>query len=70
MAHLDRSVATLRVAGDDLDPAEISALLGHAASKQHLVGWAEVRSPTDRRGKCWASLRQPNLLHSLALHYA
>lgn len=34
MAQLDRSVATLRIFGDDLDPAEISALLGHAATKQ------------------------------------
>ncbi len=28
MAHLHRSVATLRISGEDLDPAEISALLG------------------------------------------
>jgi hypothetical protein len=38
MAQLDRSVATLRIAGDDLDPSEISVLLGHAASKQQVKG--------------------------------
>ncbi|WKE65378.1 DUF4279 domain-containing protein [Gallaecimonas kandeliae] len=38
MAHLDRSVATLRIIGDDLNPDEISALLGHTASKQQTKG--------------------------------
>ena len=48
MAHLDRTVATLRIAGDDLQPAEISALLGHAASKQHVKGEVFVGKVTGR----------------------
>lgn len=55
MAQLDRSIATLRIAGDDLQPAEISALLGHAASKQQVkgevfVGKVSGRSRTAKTG--------------------
>jgi hypothetical protein len=55
MAQLDRSVATLRIAGDDLDPTEISALLGHVASKQQVkgevfVGKVSGRSRTAQMG--------------------
>jgi len=48
MAHLDRSVATLRIAGDDLQPAEISAVLGHAASKEQVKGEVFVGKVTGR----------------------
>lgn len=48
MAHLDRSVATLRIAGDKLQPAEISTLLGHAASKEQVKGEVFVGKVTGR----------------------
>ncbi len=48
MAQLDRSLATLRIAGDDLQPAEISALLGHAASKEQVKGEVFVGKVTGR----------------------
>jgi uncharacterized protein YjbJ (UPF0337 family) len=48
MAHLDRSVATIRIAGDDLKPAEISTLLGHAASKEQVKGEVLVGKVTGR----------------------
>jgi uncharacterized protein YjbJ (UPF0337 family) len=48
MAQLDRSVATLRIAGDNLDPSEISALLGHSASKQQVKGEVSVGKVTGR----------------------
>jgi hypothetical protein len=48
MAQLDRSVATLRISGDDLDPVKISALLGHAATKQQIKGEVFVGKVTGR----------------------
>jgi len=38
MAHLHRSVATLRISGEDLDPAEISTLLGCASTTSQRKG--------------------------------
>ena len=38
MAALQRSVASLRVFGDDLDPSEISRLLGAQPSRGHRKG--------------------------------
>ncbi len=46
MAQLDRSVVTLRIYGDDLDPSEISVLLGHAATKQQVKGESLVGKVT------------------------
>jgi hypothetical protein len=45
MAQLYRSVAALRIAGDDLDPAEISQALGCEPSSAHCKG-DKVTSPT------------------------
>jgi len=38
MAELHRSVATLRISGDDLDPAEITQLLGHTPTHAQRKG--------------------------------
>ncbi|WP_026221017.1 DUF4279 domain-containing protein [Thiofilum flexile] len=38
MAGLARSLASLRIAGDDLDPNEITALLGHIPTTQQVKG--------------------------------
>jgi uncharacterized protein DUF4279 len=38
MAHLHRSVATLRICGEDLDPDEITALLGCTPSSSERKG--------------------------------
>lgn len=38
MAQISRSVATLRIAGDDLDPQEITALLGRAPTRAYRKG--------------------------------
>ncbi|MEF9966687.1 MAG: DUF4279 domain-containing protein [Comamonas sp.] len=38
MAHLERSVATLRIMGDDLVPEEISRLLGAVPTSAHAKG--------------------------------
>lgn len=38
MAQVQRSVATLRISGDDLDPAEITRLLGCAPSSAQTKG--------------------------------
>ncbi|MCG7932908.1 MAG: DUF4279 domain-containing protein [Candidatus Thiodiazotropha lotti] len=48
MAQLDRSVATLRIAGDDLQPTEISVLLEHAASKEQVKGEVIIGKVTGR----------------------
>lgn len=48
MAQLDKSVATLRIGGDDLKPAEITALLGHSASKQQVKGEVTVGKVSGR----------------------
>jgi hypothetical protein len=40
MAAIHRSAATLRVMGDDLDPADITRLLGHAPTRAHARGQA------------------------------
>lgn len=46
MAQLDHSVATLRIAGDELQPAELSALLGHTASTEQVKGEVLVGKAT------------------------
>lgn len=38
MAHLDRSVAALRISGDDLDPTEITEALGREATRSQRKG--------------------------------
>lgn len=48
MAQLDRSVATLRIGGDDLKPAEITTVLGCSASKQQIKGEVTVGKVSGR----------------------
>jgi hypothetical protein len=38
MAAIHRSAAALRIMGDDLDPADITRLLGHAPTRGHAKG--------------------------------
>lgn len=38
MAQVSKSVATLRIMGDDLNPVEITALLGHAPTESQTKG--------------------------------
>jgi hypothetical protein len=38
MATLDRSVASLRITGDDLEPSTVSALLGVKPTRSHVKG--------------------------------
>jgi hypothetical protein len=44
MTHLQRSVATLRISGDDLIPSQISTVLGAEATFSRLKGQAIVSS--------------------------
>jgi hypothetical protein len=48
MAHLYRSVATLRVSGEDLDPDEITALLGCAPTTSERKGDVLTSKTTGR----------------------
>ena len=48
MAQLDNSAASLRIGGDDLDPAEITRLLGCEPSLAHTKGQELVGSATGR----------------------
>jgi len=48
MAHIERSVATLRVIGDDLLPDEISRLFGCPPTKSQVKGEAVRGQKTDR----------------------
>ena len=47
MAHLQRAVATLRIAGDDLLPDEVSDLLGARPTTSHAKG-QELNFHSDR----------------------
>jgi len=38
MAHIEQSLATLRISGDDLLPDEITSLLGCAPTESHIKG--------------------------------
>lgn len=71
MAHLHRSVATLRVVGDNLIPGEITALLGADPSKAQTKGDQLIGPKTGRvriaKSGMWclyASERQPGDLDS------
>ena len=64
MAHLDKSVATLRIAGDALDPAEVTRLLGCEPTDSYRKGDVKKSKHQDivRRTGLWrleASDRQP-----------
>jgi hypothetical protein len=64
MAHLHRSAATLRVAGDALDPKEITRLLGCAPTDCHMKGEVKQSKHRDivRKTGMWslqATDRQP-----------
>lgn len=64
MAHLARSVATLRIAGDDLVPEEVSAILGaeptHAQRKgQELVSKSGTRIAKFGHWRLEAKDREP-----------
>jgi hypothetical protein len=48
MAHLHRTLATLRIAGEDLDPAEITALLGCSPTKGQRKGDVFTSSTSGR----------------------
>lgn len=48
MAHLYRSVATLRISGEDLDPDEISAVLGCAPTTNQRKGDVLTSKTTGR----------------------
>jgi hypothetical protein len=56
MAHLHQSVATLRISGEDLDPVEISALLGCTPTKSQRKGDVFTSKTTgkSRTEKCGA----------------
>src|SRR4051794_40590426 len=47
MAHLNRAVAVLRIVGEDLEPDEISALLGRQPSRSQRKG-QEIQTNPDR----------------------
>lgn len=49
MAHLSKSMATLRVSGKDLQPGEITAWLGAAPTDSHAKG--EQRESSPGRGR-------------------
>ena len=69
MAHLHRAAATLRIVGSELDPDEVSRLLGSAPSQCERAG-EEVKSehglaPRVARNGVWrlkASVTQPENL--------
>lgn len=48
MAHLERSVATLRIMGDELVPEEISRLLGAEPTSGHEKGHQAPSGPSGR----------------------
>ncbi len=48
MAHLERSVATLRIMGDELVPEEMSRLLGAEPTSSHERGHQGVSGPSGR----------------------
>ena len=48
MAQINRSYATLRISGDDLDPSEISSLLGYEASLVQTKGHVFLRGKTGK----------------------
>jgi hypothetical protein len=50
MAAIHRSAVTLRVMGDDLDPADITRLLGHAPTRAHAKGqtWTSRTTGSER----------------------
>lgn len=48
MAHLERSVATLRIMGDELVPEEISRLLGAVPTSGHAKGHRLPPGPSGR----------------------
>lgn len=48
MAHLERSVATLRIMGDELVPEEISRLLSAVPTSSHAKGHQFLSGPSRR----------------------
>lgn len=69
MAHLHRSVATLRISGENLDPDEISALLGCAPTTSQRKGDVRTSKTTGQsrtlKSGAWfmdASDREPENL--------
>jgi Domain of unknown function (DUF4279) len=61
MAAVDRSVASLRIFGDSLQPDEISKLLGCAPTKSYLKGAVEPSKHNDvvRRTGMWSLQARP-----------
>lgn len=49
MSELNESAASLRFFGDDLDPDEVTQLLGHAPSNSERVGEMIVRAATKHK---------------------
>jgi Domain of unknown function (DUF4279) len=68
MAHLQRAVATLRIAGDDLVPAEISMLLGTEPTrskekgKEWLTPLGETKIATTGQWHLYATDTEPENL--------
>ena len=53
MAHLERSLATLRIIGDDLVPEEISRLLGAVPTSAHVKGQQLSSGVNKRKSGGW-----------------
>jgi hypothetical protein len=49
MAQVSKSIATLRIMGDDLSPSEITALLGHAPTESQSKGDELIGRVTGKR---------------------